>query len=80
VVNQRVRLGGGCAINLPSPWMVANCTPPSGPSCATAGWTAGSIRVRSLGVGFVVQGGTATCAPTGSPLAVVDVQTRVRFT
>ena len=31
-------------------------------------WTSGTVRVTSMGQPLVVQGGTATCAPTGVPL------------
>jgi hypothetical protein len=41
-------------------------------------WTAGTVRVRSSGQPLVIQGGTATCAPTGVPLQVTVTQVRVQ--
>ena len=79
VSNPRVTLGGSAAIGLPPPWRVDSCSPPSGPPCATAQWTTGSARVTSMGQPLVIQGGAATCLPTGATLTVITVQNRVRF-
>ena len=79
LTSPRVWLGGAPAVALPPPWTVRNCTPPSGPACATATWTTGSVRVTSSGSPLVVDSGTASCVPTGVPLRVLDVQSRVRF-
>ena len=78
-VNPRVRVGGRPTVLLPAPWSVAACPlpPNAGGPCATAQWSAGSVRVRSLGQPLVVQGGTATCAPTAVPLNVAVTQLRV---
>lgn len=81
VANPRVRLAGAAAIALPAPWTVSGCAfpPVSGGPCATAMWTTGSVRVTSMGQPLAVQGGSATCAPTGTPLTVVGVQLRVKL-
>lgn len=78
--NPRIRLGGAAAISLPAPWTVAACPlpPVSGGPCATAMWTVGTVRVRSMGQPLVIQGGTATCVPTGVPLQVTVTQVRVQ--
>jgi len=78
----RVTVTGQPVVALPTPYTVAGCplTPPNGGPCTTASWTAGTTRVRSLGQPLVIQGGTATCAPTGVPLQVIVVQSRVRGT
>lgn len=78
--NPRVRLGGAPAVGLAAPWTVAGCPlpPNAGGPCATAAWTAGTVRVRSLGQPLVVQTGAATCVPTGVPLQVTVAQLRVR--
>ena len=75
----RVRLSGQPAVALPPPWTVAGCPlpPQAGGPCATATWTAGTVRVTTSGQALVVQGGTATCVPTGVPLTVVAAQVRV---
>lgn len=77
--NPRVRLGGAAAVSLPAPWTVAGCPllPSAGGPCVTAMWTAGTVRVTSLGQPLVVQTGTATCTPTGVPLHVASTQVRV---
>jgi hypothetical protein len=76
----RVKLSGQQAVQLPTPYTVTGCPlPPSaGGPCASATWTAGTVRVRSLGQPLVIQGGTASCVPTGVPLQVSAVQSRVR--
>ena len=78
--NPRVRMGGAAALSLSAPWTVAGCPlpPVSGGPCATATWTAGTVRVRSSGQPLVVQTGTATCVPTGVPLQVTLTQLRVQ--
>jgi uncharacterized Zn-binding protein involved in type VI secretion len=80
-VNHRVRLDGFAGVSLGAQWKV-DCpsSPPPSPPCVTATWTAGSTRVTSMGQPLVIQGGTATCVPTGSPLTVMQVQPRVRLT
>jgi hypothetical protein len=78
--NPRVRLSGALAVSLAAPWTVAGCPlpPNAGGPCVTAMWSAGTVRVRSVGQPLVVQTGTATCAPTGAPVQVVVTQVRVR--
>lgn len=80
VPNPRVRLGGASAVSLGAPWTVAGCPlpPNAGGPCVTAAWSSGTVRVRSMGRPLVVQGGTATCTPTGVPTQVVVTQVRVR--
>ena len=46
----------------------------------TAMWSVGTVRVKSMGQPLVIQGGVATCAPTGVPLTVSVVQPRVKAT
>ena len=89
VLIDRVTLSGSPAVGAvgpAAPWTVPpdppTCTLPpiAGGPCASAVWVAGSIRVRSMGQPLVIQGGTAICAPTASPLTVTAGQTRVRLT
>jgi hypothetical protein len=81
VTNTRVTLSGSAAVGRTALWDVVGCTNPvaSGGPCKTATWTAGSSRVRSMGERLVVQGGAATCLPTGAALSVKTVQGRVTF-
>lgn len=78
-VNPRVRLSGMPACDLAAPWVVANCPgpPASTPPCRTAAWSGGTTRVTSLGRPLLVQSSLAVCAPSGLPLRIVDVQSRV---
>jgi hypothetical protein len=78
----RVKLSGQPAIGLPAPWTVGGCSlpPQAGGPCATATWTVGTVRVKSMGQPLVIQDGTAQCVPTGVPLNVVNTQVRVKAT
>lgn len=77
--NPRVTVGGQATVTLSTPYTVAGCPlpPNAGGPCVTGQWTAGSTRVTSLGQPLVIQGGSATCTPTGVPLMVTVVQARV---
>ena len=82
VVNPRVSMSRRSAVNLAPPWTISGCPlpPNAGGPCVTATWTSGTTRVRSQGQPLVIQGGSATCLPTGVPLNVVLTQIRVRAT
>jgi len=82
VTNPRVLVGGQPTALLSAPWTVAGCPgiPPGVPPCATAQWVIGTVRVTSTGQPLVVQTGQAVCAPTGTPLLPVTMQTRVSAT
>ena len=77
--NPRVPVGGQGTALLSAPWTIAGCPllPAGGGPCVTGLWTVGTTRVTSMGQPLVVQGGSATCAPTGAPLTVTAVQPRV---
>ena len=77
--NPRVTVGGQATVALSAPWTVAGCglPPNAGGPCVTAQWTSGTTRVTSSGQPLVIQGGSATCAPTGTPLTVTAAQPRV---
>jgi hypothetical protein len=78
----RVLLGNQPAITLTSPWVVAGCglTGTSAPPCVSAQFLVGSTRVTAGGAPLVLQTGTSTCVPTGTPLQVLVAQTRVTAT
>jgi hypothetical protein len=78
----RVKLSNQAAVALPPPWTVSGCAlpPNAGGPCATATWSVGTTRVTSMGQPLVIQGGTASCVPTGVPLTVVVAQVRVKAT
>ena len=75
----RVLVSGQPVATIAAPWAVAGCpfvSPAPGP-CATGQWTLGAARVSALGQPLAIQGGVSLCAPTGTPLVPVVVQTRV---
>jgi hypothetical protein len=78
----RVKLSGASAVGQAAPYTVSGCSfpPQSGGPCATAQWTVGTTRVKSNGQPLVIQGGSATCMPTGVPLTITTVQPRVKAT
>ena len=82
VQNSRVLVGGQPTATLSGPWVVAGCAlPPSaGGPCVTAQWTVGTTRVTSGGQPLLISTGSATCAPTGSPLLTVSSQTKATGT
>jgi hypothetical protein len=82
--NPRVTVSGQPTALLSVPYLISGCTLPpptvaNGP-CVTAQWTVGSVRVTSTGQPLAIMGGTAICAPTGTPLVTVAAQTRALAT
>ena len=61
------------------PYAVAGCALPSnaGGPCVTAAWTTGATRVTVNGAPLLLQSSSATCAPTGTPLLVINTQAQV---
>jgi hypothetical protein len=82
VPSPAVALAGMPASAVPDPWTVAGCpgVPPTVPPCVTAQWVVGTTRVTSFGQPLVIMGGTAVCAPGGTPLLAVVTQVRVTAT
>lgn len=76
----RVRVAGQAVVVQPVPWTVAGCIlpPVAGGPCATASFVTGAVRVRAGGMPVLLQDSQAICAPTGTPLTPVVVQTRVK--
>jgi hypothetical protein len=79
VPNSRVLVSGQPTATVAAPWIVAGCpfVPPAPGPCVTAQWVTGTVRVLSDGQPLVVQTGVAVCAPTGTPLLPIVMQTRV---
>lgn len=78
----RVSVGGQNVVTVSSLYTVAGCAMPppiagNGP-CATATWLAGATRVKAGGVPVLLLDSTAMCAPTATPLNVIQTQIRVR--
>jgi hypothetical protein len=80
--NPRVTVSGQPTVVQTTQYVVAGCalTGTPNPPCASAQWTSGATRVRSNGVPLLLQDSQAICTPTGTPLQVKIVQTRVRGT
>ena len=79
--NPRVLVTGQPTVTLSTVYTVAGCTlpPPSagnGP-CVTAQWATAATRVSSGGVPLLLMDSQAVCVPTGTPLTVATIQTRV---
>lgn len=74
LANPRVMVMGQPTLIVGSPaYTVAGCPLSSAP-CASAAWTTGTVRVRSLGVPLAIMSGTSSCVPTASPLVVAATQ------
>lgn len=79
--NPRVTVTGQPTVTIASPYVISGCTlpPPSngnGP-CVTAQFTTAATRVTSNGQPLLLFDSQSVCAPTGTPLVVVQTQTRV---
>ena len=74
----RVLVGGQPVATIAAPYAVAGCAfpPASGGPCVTGQWVVGAVRVLATGQPLAIQGGTAVCVPTGTPLLPVVVQPR----
>lgn len=80
----RVTLSGKPAVTLAAPYVVAGCAlppPPGGAGpCVSGQWLSGATRVLAGGQPVLLQSGASVCAPTGTPLAVMQTQLRVSGT
>jgi hypothetical protein len=79
--NPRVTVSGQPTVTMSTSYVVAGCVLPpptagNGP-CVSAQWVSGATRVTSGGVPLVLLDSQAICAPSGTPLTVVQTQTRV---
>jgi len=81
VTSPRVLVSGQPVATLGAPWTVAGCAMPppiagNGP-CVTGQWLMGATRVLIGGLPALLQASPSICAPTGTPMMVAVVQTRV---
>jgi hypothetical protein len=80
-VNPRVTVSGQLTVTQASPYVVAGCTLPPPPAangpCATAQFISAATRITSNGQPLLLFNSQAICAPTGTPLLIVQTQTRV---
>ena len=79
--NPRVMVGGMPAVTLTTPYIVAGCPLPPPPAgngpCVTGRWITAATRVTSNGQPLLLADSQAVCAPTGTPLLTLAMQTRV---
>jgi hypothetical protein len=84
VPNPRVLVNGQPTVTLASPYVVAGCAMPPPPSgngpCVTAQFVSSATRVLSNGQPLLLLDSQAVCVPTGTPLMIVQTQTRVTGT
>ncbi|MGK7872668.1 MAG: hypothetical protein AB4426_04945 [Xenococcaceae cyanobacterium] len=82
VSNPRVKVIGQPTVTQVSPYAIAGCANPPPPAnvgpCITATWTTASVRVKSMGMPLLLQDSKALCTPTGTPLNVIPIPTRVK--
>jgi hypothetical protein len=78
--NPRVLVSGQPVSTMAAPYVVTGCpfVPPGGNGpCVTAQWVVAATRVLVAGQPAVLLDSQAVCAPTGTPLMALVVQTRV---
>lgn len=80
----KVTVGFQPVVTLSSNYAIAGCSlspPPTanGP-CATAVFTSAATKVTAMGRPVLLQDSQSTCAPTGTPLSVTQVQSKVSGT
>jgi hypothetical protein len=79
----RVMVSGQPVTTIAAPYAVAGCAfvPPGGNGpCVTGQWLVGAVRVLAMGQPVVIQTGSSTCVPTGTPMLPVMAQPRVLAT
>lgn len=82
VPNPRVKVSGNQIVAQSTAYMIVGCalTGSPNPPCATAQWSTGATRVQSMGQPVLLQDSQSICAPTGTPLTVMQTQVRVKAT
>jgi hypothetical protein len=76
----RVRVGGQPVLTVTSSFLIADCAgDPSAPTnrCVVGRFLTGAARVLAGGAPVLVQHSASACEPTGTPMIVTVVQSRV---
>ena len=78
--NPRVMLTGMPVVTQPPPYVIAGC--PFNVSgapvpCVTAQWITAALRVQVVGMPVLLMDSQALCVPNGTPLMIIQTQTRV---
>src|SRR6266853_3261423 len=75
----RVTVSGQPTVLMTAPYVVAGCTFPPPPAangpCVSAQCVTGAVRTTSNGQPLLLLDSQAICAPTGTPLLIVQTQT-----
>lgn len=76
--NPRVQIAGQPSVLASVPWTIAGCPlPKHAPFDQSASFLTGTTRVTANGQPLALDSGSSTCAATGTPLRIVQVQSRV---
>ena len=79
--NARVTVSGQPIVSQASDFVVAGCalaeTTAVAGRCVTARFVTAALRVRANGVAVLLHNSQAVCMPNGTPLEIVQTQTRV---
>lgn len=81
--NPRVLVSGAPTVTMAAPFVVAGCPfAPGGVTtpCVTAQWVVAATRVSSGGQALLLIDSQAVCVPNGTPLTIVQTQSRVTGT
>jgi hypothetical protein len=82
--NSRVTVGGQPTVLITASHSVTGCALPPPPAangpCVTAQWMTATTRITSNGQALLLLDSQANCMPTGTPLTIVETQTRVTGT
>lgn len=77
--NPRVKVMGQPVVTQAFPYVIAGCANPTPPGqCVTAQWVTAATRIKVTGQPVLLQDSQATCTPTGTPLNIINLQTRVK--
>lgn len=82
--NPRVTVSGMPTVAITGPYVIAGCALPPPPAangpCVTAQWVTAATRITSNGQPLLLLDSQAICAPSGTPLVILQTQTRVTGT
>lgn len=80
----RVTVSGQPVVTIESPYVVAGCALPPPPAangpCVTAQFITSATRVMAEGAPVLLLDSMSICAPSGTPLIVMETQMRVTGT
>src|SRR6266446_10631031 len=75
--NPRVAVSGQPIVSQNSDFVIAGCALAAADRCVTARFVTAASRVRANGLPVLLHTSQAVCMPTGTPLHIVQTQTRV---